>query len=104
MASEQNGNWKSPERVLFLDDRRTPEGALGEFTVVRTVQEAMETVQGNPSFDSWSLDFVLSQTDVNTGLDFLYWAADHALDKWPGYVGVHSLQLGRHEAKGGSSV
>lgn len=78
---------------LFLDDVRTPDSVglpAGSCVLVRSVEEAQATVLKEARFERWCLDHDLGE-DSPTGYDFLKWASEKALDKWPvGEVWVHS--------------
>jgi len=80
-----------PSLIFYLDDVRDPNRhpVSENYIVVRTLEQAKAIIEANAPFPMWSLDHDLGGND--TGMDFLKWAAEHALDKWPkGKIGVHS--------------
>ena len=81
-----------PKVIFYLDDVGNPllDSFGDDFYVwAKGAIEGEIVVNRSPQFDLWSLDFDLGRT--LTGLDFLKWAAEKALDKWPkGRVIIHS--------------
>jgi len=104
--------------IFYLDDKRNPDYSTGDtYIVARSFSEAVDIIENHPvskSFDVWDLDHDLdeslearfggyaSTTSKKTGLDFLRWAAENALDRWPrGKVLVHSANpAGRKNMEG----
>jgi hypothetical protein len=81
----------NPTLIFYLDDVRDPNRypVSENYIVVRTLEQAKAIIEANAPFPMWSLDHDLGGDD--TGMDFLKWAAEHALGKWPkGQIGVHS--------------
>lgn len=77
--------------IFYLDDVRDPREpwVLADYVIARDLTEAKRIIVSHAPFPRWSLDHDLG--DDETGMDFLKWAAEHALDKWPkGWVAVHS--------------
>lgn len=83
--------------VFFLDDKRNPNYKTGDtYIVARSYSEAIDIIDSYPAnWDVWTLDHDLGDDPKAhsklTGYDFLKWAAENALTKWPrANVRVHS--------------
>lgn len=93
--------------VFYLDDKRNPNYSTGDtYIIARSFSEAIDIIENHPvadNFDAWDLDHDLDESleahysgyasapSKRTGMDFLKWASENALAKWPrGRVLVHS--------------